>query len=53
MPIDALHIACAEKANLFITCEDFLVRKGKSEKGIIGVEIIILMEFITRLVFKL
>jgi predicted nucleic acid-binding protein len=55
MPIDALHIACAEKAkaNFFITCDDFLVRKGKSKKDKIGVEIITLMEFITREVFIL
>jgi predicted nucleic acid-binding protein len=53
LPIDALHIACAEKANLFTTCDDFLVRKGKSKKGKIGVEIITLMEFIAREVFNL
>ena len=55
MPIDALHIACAEraKADFFVTCDDLLVRKGKSKKGKIGVEILTLIEFITLEVFKL
>ena len=55
MSIDALHIACAEKANanFFITCDDTLVRKAKSKKEKIGVEISNLIEFITREVFKL
>jgi len=55
MPIDALHIVCAEKAkaNFFITCDDTLVKKAKSKKEKIGVEILNLIEFITREVFKL
>lgn len=55
LPLDALHIACAEKAkaNYFITCDDSLVRKAKNQKDKIGVEIITLMESITREVFKL
>jgi len=55
MPIDALHIACAEraKAAFFITCDDLLVRKGKSKKDKIGVEILTLIEFFTREVFNL
>ena len=55
MPIDALHIACAEKAkaNFFITCDDTLVRKAKRKKEKLEVEILNLIEFITREVFKL
>ena len=55
MPIDALHIACAEraKADFFITCDDLLSRKGKSKKDKIGVEILTLIEFFTREVFNL
>ena len=54
MAMDALHIACAEmaKADFFITCDDLLVRKGKSNKENINVRIMSLMEFITKEVFK-
>ena len=54
MAMDALHIACAEmaKADFFVTCDDLLVRKGKTNKKNINVRIMSLMEFITREVFK-
>ncbi len=34
MARDALHIACAEtaKADFFVTCDDILIRKGKTNK---------------------
>ena len=53
--IDALHIACAEKAtaNFFITCDDILVRKAKSMQKKLKVEIVNLIDYITREVFKL
>lgn len=54
MAIDSLHIACAEmaKADFFVTCDDLLVRKGKTNKEKLKVRIISLMEFITKEVFK-
>jgi len=54
MAMDALHIACAEvaKADFFITCDDLLVRKGKSKKANINVRIMSLMDFMTKEVFK-
>ncbi len=54
MAMDALHIACAEmaKADFFVTCDDLLVQKGKSNKENINVRIMSLMEFITKEVFK-
>ena len=52
--MDALHIACADmaKADFFVTCDDVLVRKGKTNKKNINVRIMNLMEFITKEVFK-
>jgi predicted nucleic acid-binding protein len=55
MAMDALHIACAEMANVdfFVTCDDILVRKGKANKEKLQVKIISLMEFVTKEVFKI
>lgn len=54
MSIDALHIACAEmaSADFFVTCDDHLVQKVRSNKENINVAILNLMEFITKEVFK-
>jgi len=55
MALDALHITCAEfaKADFFVTCDDLLVRRGKSLKGKLKVRIIGLIEFVTKEVFKI
>ncbi|MEK6682637.1 MAG: PIN domain-containing protein [Nitrospirota bacterium] len=55
MSMDALHIACAEKAkaDFFVTCDDILVRKYEGNKKRIKVKIAPLMEFINREVFKI
>lgn len=55
MAIDALHIACAEmaKADFFVTCDDILLRKVKTNKEKLNVKIISLMEFVTKEVFKI
>lgn len=55
MSMDALHIACAEiaKADFFVTCDDTLVRKGKDNKEKLKVNIISLVDFFTREVFKI
>lgn len=55
MAMDALHIACAEtaKSDFFITCDDLLLRKGKTIKGKLKVTIMSLMEFVSKEVFKI
>lgn len=55
MGMDALHIACAEKANVdfFVTCDDSLIRKAKSASDLLRVKIISLMEFTVKEVFNL
>jgi predicted nucleic acid-binding protein len=55
MAMDALHIACAEMANVdfFVTCDDILVRKGKANNKKLQVKIISLMEFVTKEVLKI
>ncbi|MGQ9648134.1 MAG: hypothetical protein ACUVWO_16530 [Thermodesulfobacteriota bacterium] len=55
MAMDAMHIACAEfaKADFFVTCDDFLVRKGKTLEGRLRVRIINLLEFVIKEVFKI
>lgn len=55
MSIDALHIACAEraKADFFVTCDDILTRKGKTHKEKLKVKIRSLLDFITKEVFKI
>ena len=55
MAMDALHLACAEaaKSDFFITCDDLLLRKAKTNKGKLKVGIISLMEFISKEVFKI
>ncbi len=55
MAMDALHIACAEfvRADFFVTCDDLLVRKGKALGGRLRVQIINLMEFVIKEVFKI
>jgi predicted nucleic acid-binding protein len=55
MAMDALHIACAEaaKSDFFITCDDLLLRKGKTNKGKLKVSIMSLMEFVSKEVFKI
>ena len=55
MSMDALHIACAEKAkaDLFVTCDDILIKKCESNKKKIKVKVLALIEFINREVFNL
>lgn len=54
MAMDALHIACAEKANCdyFVTCDNLLVIKSKSYKDKIKVNVFPLINFITTEVFN-
>jgi len=54
MALDALHIACAEaaKSDFFITCDDLLLRRGKTSKETLKVRIIGLMEFFSEEVLK-
>ena len=55
MAMDALHIACAEaaKSDFFITCDDLLLRRAKSNKEKVKVDIMSLMEFVSKEVFKI
>lgn len=55
MGMDALHIACAEKAraDFFVTCDDLLVKKWEKNKEKVEVKVASLMEFIAEEVFKL
>lgn len=55
MGMDAIHIACAERAEaeIFITCDDLLVRKCEMKKGKIKVKVKTLMKFINEEVFKI
>lgn len=55
MGIDALHIACAEKSksDFFVTCDDILVKKCKTNEKIIKLKVETLMKFVTEEVFKL
>ena len=55
MAMDALHIACAEaaKSDFFITCDDLLLRRAKSNKEKLKVDIMSLMEFVSKEVFKI
>jgi predicted nucleic acid-binding protein len=55
MAMDALHIACAEMADVdfLVTCDDILVRKGKANNKKLQVKIISLMEFVTKEVLKI
>jgi predicted nucleic acid-binding protein len=55
MGMDALHIACAEKAkaDFLVTCDDLLVKKWKRNKERIRVKIMTLLNFITKEVFKI
>jgi len=55
MAIDALHIACAETAtaDFFVTCDDILAHKGKTNKEKLKVKIVSLMEFVNKEVFKI
>jgi predicted nucleic acid-binding protein len=54
MGMDALHIACAEKAgaDFFVTCDDTLVKKCKSNEGDLKVKVISLLRFIAEEVFE-
>ena len=53
MGMDALHIACAEKAgaDFLVTCDDVLVRKCKSNEGDLKVKVIPLLRLIAEEVF--
>ena len=55
MGMDALHIACAEfvRADFLVTCDDLLVRKGRTLGGKLRIRIINLMEFVVKEVFKI
>lgn len=55
MGIDALHIACAEKAksDFFVSCDDILIKKCDADKKAFKVKIEALMRFVTEEVFKL
>lgn len=52
--MDALHIACAEKAgaDFFITCDDMLVKKCMSVESALKVKTRPLIKFVTEEVFK-
>jgi predicted nucleic acid-binding protein len=54
MGIDALHIACAEKAksDFFVTCDDTLIKKCRAAKQVIKLKAMPLMKFIAEEVFK-
>jgi len=53
--MDAVHIACAEKAksDFFVTCDDLLVKKCKAIEKALKVRIAPLMKFVAEEVFKL
>lgn len=55
MAMNALHIACAEaaKSDFFITCDDLLLRRAKSNKEKLKVDTMSLMEFVSKEVFKI
>ena len=54
MAMDALHIACSEKAksDFFITCDDWLVSKCKMHRGELKVRVMGLMEFVSKEVLR-
>ena len=55
MAMDALHVACAEaaKSDFFITCDDLLLSRGKTNKEKLNVTIISLMDFVSKEVFRI
>lgn len=55
MGMDALHIACAEKAgaDFFVTCDDILVKKCRASEDSLRVKVRPLLRFVTEEVFKL
>jgi predicted nucleic acid-binding protein len=54
MGIDALHIACAEKAksDFFVTCDDTLIKKCRAARQVIKLKVKPLLKFVAEEVFK-
>lgn len=55
MGLDAVHLACAEKARVdcFITCDDVLLKKASRLKGQLTVKVLSLLSFMNEEVFKI
>ena len=53
-PIDALHLACAEAGGVeyFITCDDNIIKKARTDKTMIRMAVCGPLEFVLKEVFK-